>query len=271
MKPIESMALVVNPSKSGARELAEEICRHPSLKKDHCLIMDSFPLHHSALDDFDVCCVIGGDGTILGVVAEAFRAQKPILGVNLGKLGFLATYTPDEIRDRIGQVIAGDYCTDQRSVIRCKLNDGSAQIALNDLVIKGNSINLIRLKVFHNEKRVAEYNADGLIFATSTGSTAYNLSAGGPILHPQTRSIAMTPICAHTLSNRGIIFPETAELRVECDCDSYLPNVSVDGRPLAESSSLFPMEISVEKDRITLLHDPDYSHYQMLRTKLNWV
>jgi len=168
------MALVVNPTKPGAFELAREICEKADQRTAQCRIMDGYPLSSQSLEGFDLCCVIGGDGTILGVVPEAARSQTPILGVNLGKLGFLATYTPEEIRNRIEKVLEGSYCTDKRSIMRCQPEGAEPTIALNDLVIKSNSINLIRLKVFQDEQRVAEYHADGLIFATPTGSTAYS-------------------------------------------------------------------------------------------------
>ena len=271
MKAITSMAIVLNPHKDGVMTLSQEIIREAEQKGVRCSVFTDYPIKMNALDDYDVCCVIGGDGTILGAVPEAARSGTPILGVNLGKLGFLATYTPEGIRSRIHAVIDGNYCIDERTMIRCGHEPETSVLALNDVVIKSTSINLMHLQVFQNSIRVADYHCDGLIFASPTGSTAYNLSAGGPILHPQNHSIAMTPICPHTLSNRSFIFPDSVELRVECDCSAYKPSISIDGRPFEADKSLFPFYVSVSRKRIHLIHDPDYSHYQMLRTKLNWV
>ena len=271
MKPIASMAVVVNPHKTGVMELSRDITQEAEKMGVSCAILSDYPIKPHALDVFDVCCVIGGDGTILGAVPEAVRSSTPILGVNLGKLGFLATYTPEGIIERLPQVIEGQYCIDERTLIRCGQEGETPLIALNDVVIKSTSINLMHLQVFQNCKRVADYHCDGLIFATPTGSTAYNLSAGGPILHPQNHSIAMTPICPHTLSNRSFIFPDSVELRVECDCAVYKPSLSIDGRAYPGDDPVFPFHISVSPEKIRLIHDSEYSHYQMLRTKLNWV
>jgi NAD+ kinase len=271
MKPINSMAIVINPHKTGVQALSGDIIREAEKKKVSCVILTDYPLKPGALDGFDLCCVIGGDGTILGVIREAARSSTAILGVNLGKLGFLATYTPEEIKTRIHEVIQGRYCTDERSLISCGHDPASPILALNDVAIKSTSINLMRLQVFQDSKRVADYNSDGLIFATPTGSTAYNLSAGGPILHPQNHSIAMTPICPHTLSNRSFIFPDSVHLTVECDCSTYQPSISIDGKPYHSEQPIFPFHISMAREKIQLIHHPEYSHYQMLRTKLNWV
>ena len=274
MQPIRSMAVVVNPLKSGAEELAQRIIDQAVLKGVKTNRISEYPLNLHSLDGYDVCCVIGGDGTILGAVPEAARSDTPILGVNLGKLGFLASYTPEEIQSLILTILDGDYLLDERSLIEAHFDDETiSHLALNDVVIKSTSINLMRLQVFEANKPIAEYSCDGLIFATPTGSTAYNLSAGGPILHPQNCSIAMTPICAHTLSNRSFIFPDEAELRVESATPDHSSSVSisVDGRPLTSCHSMFPFHIRMAKQRMRLIHAADYSHYKMLRTKLKWM
>jgi NAD+ kinase len=271
MPPIRTMAIVINPHKEGAEDLAASITREASKHGVCCSVFRDYPLQSGTLDGFQLCCVVGGDGTILGVVPEAVRTGAIILGVNLGKLGFLATYTPDEILSRIPSLVEGNYCNDERTLITCGPKDEVKQFALNDVVIKSPSVNLIALQVYQGDRRVADYSCDGLIFATPTGSTAYNLSAGGPILHPQNHSLAMTPICPHTLSNRSFIFPDTVTLRIECDCRNYRPIVSVDGRPWCPNFPLFPLHLAVASQRVTLIHDPIYSHYRTLRSKLNWV
>jgi len=266
------MAIVVNPLKTGADTLANQIVRQADEFQVKTRLLSDFPLPLHSLDGFDVCCVIGGDGTILGAVPEAARCDTPILGVNLGKLGFLATYTPDEILTQIRSILQGTYCLDERSLIEANADGNPAtHLALNDVVIKSTTINLLRLQVYEDGKHIAEYSSDGIIFSTPTGSSAYNLSAGGPILHPQNRSIAMTPICAHTLSNRSFIFPDDAVLRVESCHQHQRPSISIDGRPLTSCDPMFPFHIRMAKQRIRLIHAAEYSHYKMLRTKLKWM
>jgi NAD+ kinase len=270
-KSIGSIAIVINPTKNGAEALSLELATEARSLGMSCKICRDHPIPEGSLEGCDLCCVIGGDGTILGVVTEAVRAGTLILGVNLGKLGFLATYTPDDIRVRMQKLASGDYCTDSRALIRCHAPSGESRLALNDVVIKSRSINLIALQVCQDEKRVADYSCDGLIFATPTGSTAYNLSAGGPILHPQNRSLAMTPICPHTLSNRSFLFPDHLRLQVKCDCERFSPGISVDGRHWSTNGPLFPLDLAIATEQIKLVHDPAYSHFRTLRNKLNWV
>lgn len=266
------MAVVVNPLKTGVYELADRIVTQARAKKVQTTITSDYPLKTGTLDGYDVCCVIGGDGTILGTVPEAARTDTPILGVNLGKLGFLATYTPEEIQSQIETILKGEFCLDQRSLIEANCEgEKTTHLALNDVVIKSTSINLMRLQVREDNYPIAEYACDGLIFATPTGSTAYNLSAGGPILHPQNHSIAMTPICAHTLSNRSVIFPDDVQLHIACNDNCYKPSISIDGRPMTYCCPMFPFHIRMAKQRIRLIHAAGYSQYQMLRTKLKWM
>ena len=270
--PIHSMAIVVNPLKEGGDLLADRIQVIANQLGVRTIITSEYPLGLHALDDYELCCVIGGDGTILGAVPEAARSNTPILGVNLGKLGFLATYTPDEIIKQLENILEGDYCYDERSLIEARCDgENHTHIALNDVVIKSTSINLLRLVVYEETEHIADYTADGLIFSTPTGSSAYNLSAGGPILHPQNCSIAMTPICAHTLSNRSFIFPDETLLRVECCKTDSNPHISIDGRALITDEKRFPLHIRMAKQRNRLIHAASYSHYQVLRTKLKWM
>lgn len=271
MNRVQSIAFVIHPHKPGAMELGAKLSSRAEKLGVSPKTLTEHPLPIGCLEDIDLCMVIGGDGTILGVVPEATRTKTPILGINLGKLGFLATFTPEEISERIEKVIDGQFETDQRSLINCCSNNGEQFLALNDVVIKSTTINLISLQVTQDERRVADYSCDGLIFATPTGSSAYNLSAGGPILHPKNHSIAMTPICPHTLSNRSFIFPDSVKLKINCDVEKFSANISIDGRPLTQNGPLFPFNIALAKNRITLVHDQKYSHYRMLRSKLNWV
>jgi len=271
MKAIDSIALVVNPQKELAIPLSEEIHKHASALGVHCEQFEDYPLPEGKLEGFDICCVIGGDGTILGAVPEAARSQTAILGVNLGKLGFLAVYTPESIIEHLPSIVKGEYLIEKRSILECSDRQGQTSLALNDVVIRNNNNRLMQLVVKADGHFVNDYSCDGLIFAAPTGSTAYNLSAGGPIVHPGAKAITMTPICPHTLSNRSFIFPYNVTLTVECDCDSYEPQVNADGRHFQEGQTRFPLQIKTAALEISLIHDVNYSHYNTVRTKLHWA
>src|SRR5882757_2772140 len=215
MKPIRKLAFVVNEEKAGAPELARELTIMARSAGVTFKSTTRFPLPRGYLRGCDACCVIGGDGTLLGVAREAVREQVPIIGVNRGSLGFLTTFSADEARAHFAGLLGGAYQIAQRSMLDCCTGPGSHDLALNDVLIKDEvNSRLVRLEVVADDEIVTEYTCDGLIFSTPTGSTAYNLSAGGPIIHPASEVIAMTPICPHTLSNRSIIFRHNVRLRV---------------------------------------------------------
>ena len=271
MKPIRKLAFVVNEKKDGAPALARELF---ALARD-CGVRfkqtTRFPLPAGYLKGFDACCVIGGDGTLLGVARESAREQVPIIGVNRGSLGFLTTFSADEARAQFADLLGGAFRVDYRAMLDCSTGSGVHDLALNDVLLK-DEINsrLVRLEVFADGELVTDYTCDGLIFSTPTGSTAYNLSAGGPILHPGAGVIAMTPICPHTLSNRSIIFRENVKLRVFNRSDDSRLLVAMDGQRNLKVSARSPVEISIAKLRLPLAQRADYSHFSVVRTKLKW-
>ena len=230
-----------------------------------------FPLPRGYLKGSDACCVIGGDGTLLGVASESAAEQVPIIGVNRGSLGFLTTFSADEARALFAGVLAGNFRIHHRTMLACSTGPGTHDLALNDVLLKDEvNSRLVRLEVFADGELVTDYTCDGLIFSTPTGSTAYNLSAGGPILHPSAGVIAMTPICPHTLSNRSIIFRERVKLRVFNRSDDSRLLVAIDGQRNLQASPTSPVEISVARRTLPLAQRPDYSHFAVVRTKLKW-
>jgi NAD+ kinase len=230
-----------------------------------------FPLRRGALRGMDACCVIGGDGTLLGVARESARAQVPIIGVNRGSLGFLTTFSADEARTQFRDVLEGRFQIDQRSMLDCSTGTGSGDLALNDVLIKDEvNSRLVRLEVFADGELVTDYICDGLIFSTPTGSTAYNLSAGGPIVHPGAGVIAMTPICPHTLSNRSIIFREGVKLQVFNRTEGSRLLVAMDGQRNLKVSERSPITISVAASRVPLAPRAGDYHFAVVRTKLKW-
>lgn len=271
MKPIRKLAFVINEEKHGAPELAREListARNAGVKIKHTTL---FPLPKNYLRGFDACCVIGGDGTLLGVARESARHQVPIIGVNRGSLGFLTTFSSDEARAHFLDVVSGAYRVHHRSLLECSTGPASCDLALNDVLIK-NEINsrLVQLEVRADDELVTNYTCDGLIFSTPTGSTAYNLSAGGPLIHPDAAVIAMTPICPHTLSNRSIIFRESVCLRVFNRSRHSRLLVAVDGQRDLKVGVGSPVEITISNLKLPLAQRVDYSHFSVVRTKLSW-
>ena len=271
MTPIRKLAFVVNETKDGAPELARELS---AIARNHRVEFDltsSFPLPEGYLKGFDACCVIGGDGTLLGVAHEAAREQVPIIGVNRGSLGFLTTFSADEARSQFSELLGGGFRIDYRAMLDCSTGAGTHDFALNDVLLKDEvNSRLVRLEVFADDELITDYTCDGLIFSTPTGSTAYNLSAGGPIVHPGAGVIAMTPICPHTLSNRSIIFRESVRLRVYNRSDDSRLLVAMDGQRNLKVSASSPVEITVAAVRLPLAQRADYSHFAVVRTKLKW-
>lgn len=260
---------VVNTTKPGAEALASKldtIARDAGVLTQRCT---HYPITDGALRDVDACCVIGGDGTILGVVNEARKAGVPVLGVNQGKLGFMSTFSAEEALFRFKEVIDGAYRTVTRELLCCTLRTGENAFALNDIVIRTTSSRLIELGVRDRDEWINGYSCDGLVFSTPTGSTAYNLSAGGPIIHPAATVICMTPICPHTLSNRSVILNAGTEIHIDLISGNDV-RISGDGQPLSSSEESFPLTIRLASESVSLVQSVDYSYYRLIREKLRW-
>lgn len=271
MNPLRRIAFVINSGKSGAPELAADLLQVAEESGVETRMNAKFPLEPGYLKGCDACCVIGGDGTLLGVAAEAAREQVPIIGVNRGSLGFLTTYSSEEARHHFKDILEGRYRVAHRSMLTCSAGCERSEFALNDVVVKDEvNSRLVRLEVFAGDELVTQYVCDGLIFSTPTGSTAYNLSAGGPLIHPEADVIAMTPICPHTLSNRSIIFRPDVTLRVFNRTPRAKIQVSMDGQRTVVPCSDGPLEIGLCAGRLPLIQRADYSHFSVVRAKLGW-
>lgn len=271
MSSIKKLAFVINGTKSGSGELVERLSSIANSRGVETIAISGFPVPEGSFTGVDACCVIGGDGTFLSAATEATRAQVPVIGVNRGTLGFLTTYTADEIEALFSSVLAGEFRVQERSLLECSAQEGHVDLALNDVVVKAaDSSRIIHINVFADDEFVTTYVCDGLIFSTPTGSTAYNLSAGGPMLHPDTHAISLTPICPHTLSNRAIIFPAHVKLRIENAKPGQRLLVALDGQRnlnIMEGSSL---GVRVSEKRLRIAQKLDYSHFNVVRHKLKW-
>jgi NAD+ kinase len=270
MPAIRRLVFVVNESKPGAVTLAQELMRVCESTGVEATMVTALSVAPGVFKGADACCVIGGDGTLLGVVHEASASQVPVIGVNRGSLGFLTTFASAEFQARFREILGGHFRIDERTLLECSTQYGGG-LALNDVLIKHEAPSKIaHLAVHADGELVTDYFCDGLILSTPTGSTAYNLSAGGPIIHPASRAIALTPICPHTLSNRTVIFPDTVRLRIEnCSRDSCL-RIALDGHSNQIVCASGPIEISLAKTRLPLAVPVDYQHFGVVRTKLKW-
>lgn len=271
MKPIKRLAVVTNGTKTGAMELAARLESIAMAMGVQCRSIFGFPFPVGSLEDVDACCVIGGDGTVLSVAAEATRSQVPVIGVNRGTLGFLTTYAAEEVESLFPAILGGEFKLESRAVLECWAHEDHSDIALNDVVVKAaDSSRIVRVNVYADDEFVTTYVCDGLIFSTPTGSTAYTLSAGGPLLHPSAEVTALTPICPHTLSNRSIIFSSSVRLRVESAVPDQRLLVAIDGQRnlnILEDSSL---AVFASDKRLPMVQKLDYSHFNVVRHKLKW-
>ena len=213
----------------------------------------------------DLIIAVGGDGSLLHAAHYAHRAGIPVLGINRGRLGFLTDIHPNDLAT-IDEILAGHYLTEERFLLSTAVGD-----ALNDIVLLPGSARLIEFDIFINEKFVCQQRADGLIIATPTGSTAYALSGGGPILHPSLNAIVLVPMFPHTLSNRPIVVEGNATVAlVISEHNEANPVISCDGsarKPIAVGTHI---HIKKHPKTLTLIHPKDYEYFGTLREKLGW-
>ena len=233
-------------------------------------------LDQEAVGDADLVVAIGGDGTMLFASRLASEFTTPILGVNRGRLGFLADVTPDEMLASIDRVLAGDFASDTRLMLEASLQraDGSTELAyaLNDVVLQRRETGrMVDIETSIDGVYVNTHAGDGLIVATPTGSTAYALSCGGPIIEPQLDAIVVVPICPHTLSDRPIVIPAGRRIDVGLlERDDTKAEITVDGFSMGDIRPNDKLSISAANKRVTLLHPPGYDFYGILRSKLFW-
>ena len=268
---------------TGIQSQLLELAQHLTQKKINIFIESK--THHSGkfeafksidLEDVgkeaDLAIVVGGDGTMLGVARALVNFDIPLIGINQGRFGFLADLNTSNMLESIDEIFVGSSYKDKRMLLNSKIFRGSKciheSLALNDVVVRSGS-RLIELKVSINGRFLHKQRSDGLVITTPTGTTAYALSAGGPILHPELEAISIVPISPHTLSNRPIAVSSKSVIEIDVvDMDeSYL---SVDGQLKVPLELYDRVEIKSAEKMITLLHPKDYCYFEMLRKKLNW-
>ncbi len=223
----------------------------------------------------DLVLVLGGDGTYLRAVQFVSDHSIPFLGINLGSLGFLTIYRQETMNDCLQSLIKGELKIEERTLIDIAVNkksEAKSYKALNDLVIeKGSSSHLISLSIAIQGQDIYSFRGDGLIVSTPTGSTAYNLSAGGPILHPHVSSLAITPICSHSLTNRPVIVPDTYKMLVSINNNKKQKAfLTVDGRKMLEISNEYQVIISKSLSKHKTLRGVKHNDFLLLKDKLKF-
>lgn len=211
---------------------------------------------------YDIICAIGGDGTILKVSRFYSQTSTPVMGINLGRLGFLSLISP-EIAHNIGEIIKNKHYVIRERMMLKSFNN----TALNDIVIKGSSTaRTSRFNLYINNNLMCDYIADGIIISTPTGSTAYGLSAGGPILHPGFEAMVIVPICAHTMSARPLVIPAKEKIMIKSEDETL--DMTCDGQVSVKKIK----EVIIEKSSLKakLVFPKDYKFYSVLHKKLRW-
>ena len=231
--------------------------------------------HESIAANVDLILVLGGDGTMIATARMVGDQEVPVLGVNYGGLGYLAEFRIEELYTALESILAGNYRLDRRVMLAVELRSGDAPAqfnrVLNDVVINKSALaRIIEIEAYLNRQYVNSFRADGLIVSTPTGSTAYNLSAGGPVIFPSMNAVVITPICPFTLSNRPIVVPDDAEIELLLKTDNEEVALTLDGQvghPLKVKD-----RVAIRKSRTTfnLIQPMNRNYFDVLRDKLRW-
>ena len=223
----------------------------------------------------DLVVAIGGDGTMLYASRLVAGRDVPLLGINRGRLGFLADITPGEMLRRLDEVLAGEYEEERRLMLEAVIENGGEPrraLALNDVVLqKRDTGRMLDFENWVNGMYVNTHGGDGLVIATPTGSTAYALSGGGPIVHPSLEAITLVPICPHTLSDRPIVIRADAQIEIRVlERPDTRAEVSCDGQPLGELAAGERLLVRAATERVVLVHPRGHDYFRLLRSKLHW-
>lgn len=233
------------------------------------LLGQSFEL---VCENSDVLVTLGGDGTLISAVRRSHDYDIPVFGIHAGKLGFLADIDMAELDEFIDKLVVGDYRIDKRAVLRAELitKEGSIKlVAFNDIVMTRPSISkMIHLDTFVDNKPFNTYYGDGVIVSTPTGSTAYNLSSGGPVLFPLTQVFALTPISPHSLTQRPVVLPGHFTIEMKTTDASAL--VVVDGQDMYDFGSADVIRIRLSSKSAQLIHRNEFNYFEVLKEKLSW-
>ena len=243
-----------------------------------CLVEHSLTTMH--IDELgahcDLAVVIGGDGSMLGAARAVVQYGVPLLGINRGRLGFLTDIMPDDVEEKVGEVLAGDYISEPRFLVEMSVWRDGHEIgqgsAVNDVVLHpGRSAHMIEFELYIDGRFVYSQSSDGLIVSTPTGSTAYALSGGGPLMHPSLDAIGLVPLNPHTLSSRPIVVAGDSEIKLVIgDSNKEALSVTCDGQTNAVAKPGDEVIVRKKAETLTLIHPKDHSYYEACRSKLGW-
>lgn len=271
MLPIQKILFIVHLQKNNSLTLAHILSEIANKQGVENQIITAYPLPKKILKDYDACAVIGGDGTLLSTISQATQYQVPTFAINQGRLGFLTTLSSENIKENFINILQGHFHISSRHTLKIQIDKNHSIYALNDIVIKHSHLTrMLTLSVYANKTWVTDYTSDGIIIATPTGSTAYNLSANGPLLHPESNAFVMTPICPHTFSNRSLIFPTHTELSLYPQSLTYPPHISIDGQIFTQKDPHHPINVKISTKRFLLIQTQHNCYFETLRKKFLW-
>jgi len=220
----------------------------------------------------DILVTLGGDGTLISTVRRSFKYDIPVLGVYAGNLGFLADINLDYLDEFVSSLVLGNYRVDERAILEATFKQNDADVtmyAFNDIVVTRPSVsNMIHIETLVDGKAFNTYYGDGVIVSTPTGSTAYNLSAGGPVLFPLTNVFALTPICPHSLTQRPMVLPGEFSIEMKSKEDRAL--IIIDGQDKLELEATKSIHIQLADEKVKLIHREEFNYFDVLKEKLNW-
>ncbi len=267
---VRSAGIITKNNDDPASEFGEELSAWLQKKNVSSVFNSVHP-------DLDILVVLGGDGTLLRIAEQAARHSIPVIGINLGNLGFLTELTRKEAKVALDEIIFGSVAVENRLMLKASLVKDSAshtlRYALNDVVINKKSRDrILHLSTKANDELITTYKADGLIFSTPTGSTAYNLSAGGPLVYPGLASVLVTPICPFMLGSRPILLPAHITITTTFDIDNYnnFANIIIDGQTSAKMEKNDQLIIQTAEHPLQLIVPPHRDYFSILRNKLHW-
>ena len=283
MKP-KSFAIWANPGKKEVPGLVHEVMLWAKDNNIKLFLPDSLEhlkiaSNHSNFynsnvpPDIDFLLCLGGDGTLIAGVRIFSNPTVPVLGVHIGGLGFLAQITPKELTEKLNMIKNGESTTQERLVLDAQIsNSNKSHFAINDFVVQNEiAYRVTSLSLYIDGKHVSDYKSDGIIISTPTGSTAYSLSSGGPIVQPDVFSIIVTPISPHSLTSRPLVLPADVdiEFRFNGDSEKELKLIS-DGQNIENFTKDSTVKISQAKHHVKFITFEDYDYYQTLKTKMVW-
>ncbi len=279
LKNIKNIGLVLRPHSYNLQPYYQKIKNKCDENGANLLIFkESAKLLGLKGVDFETMCkksdliiCVGGDGTLISLSRKSYRYDKPILAINAGKLGFLTDINFDEINIFLDKLFASEYRIDKRMVLNvtfCKNDKQVEAIAFNDVVFSRDMIGgMIKLKAYINDEVFNTYYGDGLIVSTPTGSTAYNLSSGGPVVYPLTEALILTPLCSHSLTQRPLILPVDFEVELKSE-DEVL--ISLDGQENYNMKEFDSVKFKIASRGVKLIHRIERNYFKVLKEKLNW-